>query len=301
MLEKIKEVPFIDESAAVRVYEHYGQVILERFDRVVWAKEVTPIRHEYDFLGCYVEASKFFALLPEIESFQQDTCLRVTLKNGAKYELPFMDVSWDTVQMPDDYDDTITFKLSDLMLSTLRNLIKPELQCIYIDDRGAVSCDFITACISEEVKSRNPFMLPPDIQPLVDGRTCKVKVADRLYVQTNDFSIATTVPAMPEDGTWEQLRAMLPATSDEMVDGTPLVDSLKRLLLFGDYVTFDGTRVISERNSEPFVFSDTEESRYEIERLLKILATAKAMSEHDKNLIFANDGSRFLLSPMEEA
>ena len=41
MLEKIKSVPFIDESEAVKVISIDGKIVLERNDRVIWASEKT--------------------------------------------------------------------------------------------------------------------------------------------------------------------------------------------------------------------------------------------------------------------
>ena len=61
MLEKIKEVPFIDESSAVKVFTRDGKIVLERTDRVVWGQETTTI--ESEGVSCYVEADKFFALI----------------------------------------------------------------------------------------------------------------------------------------------------------------------------------------------------------------------------------------------
>lgn len=300
MLEKIKEVPFIDESSAVRLLTKEGKLVLERNDRVVWASEATTLPVATD-LNCYVEAKKFFTLLPNIAELEQDTCLKVKLKNGAKYELPFMQSSWETQEMPTEYDNVIMFKLDDLMLCTLKNLIKPELQCVYIDSKGAVTCDFVSACISDNVKSNEPFLLPPDVQELVDGRQCKVKIdGDKIYIQSNDFSIITSKPTMSGDAWWEQLRQMLSEEST-YVKTEALTESLKRLVLFGDYVSFDGEKAIVEANFEPFRFAQLPDKKYEIERLSKILTTADEMTEKSENLVLRNKSSKFLISPMEDA
>ena len=64
MLEKIKEVPFIDESTAVKVTsDEEGKVVLERYDRVIWAREVWSLREPVHGLACYVEAAKLLSLL----------------------------------------------------------------------------------------------------------------------------------------------------------------------------------------------------------------------------------------------
>ena len=299
MLEKIKEVPFIDESTAVRLITKDGKLILERTDRVIWASESTQLAVEG--IDCYVEAAKFFSLFPDIKSLSQSSCLDIVLKNGAEYHLPFISVSWETQEMPAEYSNTITFNISDLMLCTLQNLIKPELQCIWIDKEGAVSCDFVSACISSTVKANEGFLLPPDVQELVNGRQCKVQIQDgKMYFQTSDFSIIASKPAEGEDKWYEQLRAMLDAETT-YVKGEPLAEALKRLMLFSDYASFDGKVVTAGENFEPFEFEDIPDTKYEIERLAKILTTATEISNNAGNLILKNKVSRFLISPMEEA
>lgn len=299
MLEKIKSIPFVDESAAVKVFSMNGKIILERTDKVIWAQELSPLKSD-DHIMCYVEAKPFFILLDEIKEIKQTTCLEITLKNGAKYELPFMDVTWESLEMPEEYHDRIQFKISDLMLTTLRNLIKPELQCIWIDNIGAVSCDIISACISDQVKSTHPFLLPLDVQELVSGKTADVNCeGDMLYIVGNDFSIAIMKPEN-EDAWYNDLRAMVDATAT-FVPVMTLVDSLKRLTLFDDCITFDGTKVHAGSNHEPFNFVDTGNKPYAIEKVSKILAVTTGMAEHEGNLILRNEGSMFLISAMEEA
>lgn len=299
MLEKIKEIPLIDQSRAVKLLTANGKLLMERNDRVIWAAELTKL--EVEDINCYVEADKFFNLLPDIQTLKQTTCLEITLKNGARYELPFMQVEWESEEMPENYSDSITFKLDDLMLCTLKNLVKPELQCIYIDEQGAVSCDFVSACLSNQVRSQHQILLPPDVQELVNGRQCLVQIENgKMYFKAPDFFIATAVPQIGEDRWWEDLRAMIP----QQIEGKPvasLINSLKRLQLFGDYVTFSNNRVNAGENYEPFEFvEEVSTNNFEIERLNKILTTAVKIDRVNENLMFGNETSRFLLSPMEE-
>ena len=299
MLERIKSVPFIDESEAVKVKSVDGKITLQRTDRVIWACEKTAI--EAEGIDCYVEAEKFFALIDEIKSLAQTTCLEVTLKNGAKYELPFLDVSWEAQEMPTEYEDTITFKLTDLILCTLKNLIKPELQCIWIDQNGAVSCDFISACVTSTVRASRGFLLPPDVQELVDGRICKVKVTeDKIFIAASDFDIVTSRPTEGEDQWYQTIRSMTEGANG-FTSSEALSIGLKRLVMFADYVMFDGTKATAGSNYEPFAFRNLENNQYEIERLSRILSTAKSITEQGGNLVMKNDSCMFLLSPMEEA
>lgn len=299
MLEKIKSVPFIDESDAVRVTTVNGKVVLQRTDRVIWAREQTNI--EAEGIDCYVQAEKFFTLIDEIRSMSQGTCLEVTLKNGAKYELPFIDVSWEAQSMPEQYEDTITFNLTDLILCTLKNLIKPELQCVWIDQEGAVSCDFISACVMPGVRASKGFLLPPDVQELVNGRTCKVLVTDtKIFVSASDFDIVTSRPTEGEDQWYDTVRQLVQGAQG-FTASEALTEGLKRLMMFADYVSFDGQKALAGSNFEPFQFKDMEANKYEIERLLKILSTAKSISALEGNLLMRNDKCMFVLSPMEEA
>ena len=298
MLEKMKAIPFVDESSAVKLTSIDGRIILERTDKVIWAEEATSLKS--DNISCYVDAKQFFALFDDIDKLEQTTCLEVTLKNGARYELPFVDVEWETVEMPTEYHDRILFKIGDLMLTTLRNLIKPELQCIYIDEKGAVSCDIISACISNQVKSTHPFLLPLDVQELVEGKTADVNAeTEMLYISGHNFSIAVMKPEVT-DAWYDDLRGMVLGDAS-FVSVAGLNDSLKRLEIFDDYVSFDGERAIAGSNFEPFTFKDLGSSPYEIAKLEKLLSVSKDIGELNNNLILRNEGSLFLLSAMEEA
>lgn len=299
MLEKIKEVPFIDESSAVKVVSQDGVVELERSDKVIWAREQTALKA--DNVDCYVEAKKFLTLLPEIGSLRQTSCLEVELKNGAKYELPFLDVSWETQVMPEEYEDKIKFKLDNLILCTLKNLIKPELQCIWIDNEGAVSCDFISACVTKDVKAAKGFLLPPEIQELVNGRVCKVQVTDsNIFVKAEEFDIVTSRPEVSDDDWYNDIRAMISCV-EKFSPTSTLGEGLNRLAMFGDYVSFNGEIAISETNFEPFKFVDLAEFKYEIARLVKVIAVASEMAALDGNILLRDKETLFLVSAMEEA
>lgn len=307
MLEKIKEVPFIDESRAVKLISRDGKLVLERNDRVVWAYEKTAIPADAS-INCYVEADKFFALISEIKSLTQGTCLTVELKNGAKYELPLLTVQWEPEAMPTEYPDKITFSISDLMLCTLSNLIKPELQCIYIDSEGAVTCNYVTACVNDKVKSSVPFLLPPAVLPLVEGRLCNVAVkGSRVFIENAEFGVVTTAGVHIKDegeeetgAWWAQLRGAF-ASVPGYAKTEPLIEGMKRLALFDKFVSFDGNKVTAGSNFEPFMFADLGTNKYEIASLSKILAVSAGIGEAEGNLVLKNDNSRFLVSPIDEA
>ena len=301
MLEKIRAIPFIDESRAVKVSVSQGKMILERTDKVLWGSEVFDKPNWSDVPTCYVEADKFFVLLESISSLVNlGTCLEVTLSNGAKYQLPFLDVKWNSIEMPNDYSEVVTFKLADLMLCTLTNLIKPEFQCIRIDEKGAVSCDFVSACITSDMRVSRGFLLPPEVQPLVDNRLCKLKLTDdKIYIISAGFELVTSMPQLSEEEWWEQLRGMID-NSLTFLDWSS--EALKRLMMFGDYVEFRDGKVYCGNNYEPFLnFPDMPGRRYEADKLLKIMSSATKIAVFNNNLILKNDNALFLVSPVDEA
>lgn len=300
MLEKIKEVPFIEQSKAVKLLTAENQLVMERFTKVIWAAE-RPKLEIMNELNCYVEADKFFNLFNEIKDLKQTTCLEVTLKNGARYDLPFLQVEWERPEISMEETDTISFKLEDLMLCTLKNLVKPQLQCIYIDEKGAISCDFVTACVSDIVKSSRPFLLPPDVQELVSGRIAQVAVTpENLYVSTSDVIVVTSSPELSESTKNELvgLRDMLQNVSEYTQLGS-LNEGIKRLMLFGDFLNFTPDKVLVGQNFEPFNFKQIDK-KYEIRSFAKLLPITTEVSELDGNLILKSSTSRFLVSAVEE-
>ena len=81
---------------------------------------------------------------------------------------------------------------------------------------------------------------------------------------------------------------------------TALVEAFKRLSMFGDYIAFDGEKVVTDGGFEPFNFKAIEGRRYEIERVKKLLETATDIAETSGNLILKNNASKFLISAVEE-
>ncbi len=142
--------------------------------------------------------------------------------------------------------------------------------------------------------------MPPELQPLVDGRLCKIKVTDeKIYVKATDFDLVTTCPTTGEDAWWEQLREMI---SDSLTFVDWSSDALKRLMLFGDYVEFKDGKVYCGSNFEPFTsFESIPGRKYEADKLLRVMSTATKIAVFNDNLILKNDSSLFLISPIDEA
>ena len=273
---------------------------MERNTRVIWASELFDLSVEG--IDCYVEASKLFSLLPEIEEMKQGTCLKVRLKNGARYDLPFLVVKWDTPEMPEEYNNSITFKLDDLMLCTLKNLVKPELQCIYIDEKGAISCDFISACINNIVKCSEQILLPPDVQDLTNGKVCNLNITETtLFIKGENFNIVTARPTLSEEAKndFTNLREMIEGELI-FVKVKELQEGLKRLVLFGDFITFEENRVVCNNNFEPFNFKKIEDKKYEIESIKKVILVATDIGELEGNIVFTSETSTFLVSAVQE-
>ena len=214
--------------------------------------------------------------------------------------MPFIPVERATEEMPEEYSQSILFDIDDLMVCTLTNLIRPELQCIYIDSKGAVTCDFVTACINKTLKSDEPFLLPPEVQQLVKDITCQVQMeGEHICFRASNFDIKIAKPTLSEEPWWEDLRAMVEDVERFQPIGK-LQQSVARLNMFGDYIQFTGDKVIADTSYEPFAFTNLGEKRYEIMGLSKILPVVTHIANNESVLVFKNLKSKFLVSAGEE-
>lgn len=145
MLELMRELGFIPQSRAIKLYnDDEGKAVGERYDKVTYLSEQLNITLTTS-QAIYVESGRFLSLLPFIQSAEsEDNYLLVTLKNSAEYKLPYVEVEFDVINFGEDSDRilSVTHSLDILKKTTLKNLVKPEMRCIYVDDKGAVSLIF---------------------------------------------------------------------------------------------------------------------------------------------------------------
>jgi hypothetical protein len=300
IVDKVKEVQLVPESRALKLDAATNS--FQRFDKTIYAVEESKIKIQGSG-EAYVEALKFFNLFPETKDIEIHTdFVLLRLKNGAEYKLPFLDVSWNTNELPNKFnkDNSISIKLVSgrLNSATLKNLANPMLQCIYIDNTSAVSCNSMVACLDGTATTITPLLLPPDIAPLMEGREAYLEIIDNNYVvKMGEEYVVCPIPAYDYSGVAQTLRNSLPASIKQYPVGS-LYDSVRRLSMFGDKLTFDGEKVLVEENYEPFNLpSAVKEFKYGIQYLLTVLPQVTHIAQSEFALLLYGDKFLFMISP----
>lgn len=303
IVDKLKEVQLVTESGAIKLDATNG--IYQRFDKTVYVQE--PFSVSVTGSGeAYVEASKFFSLLPEtsLVELSQDY-VKMTLKNKAEYKLPKMDVKWDTSNLPATFvqSSSINIKLASgrLTSATLKNLANPMLQCIYMDQDSGVSCNSMVACIDGTTLVKQPILLPPDVVTLMEGRESQLMVSEdgNFIIKIGEAFIVCPAPMYDYSETAEVLRNSIPASTKKYpVSG--LFEEIRRLSSFGDFLSFDGNKVSVGENFEPFDFPSAEPTfRYGVQYLLTVLPQVTHISQSEFALLLYGDNFLFMVSPEE--
>ena len=301
LVDKMKELPLVKESAVLKIDPI--RRLFSRYDKTVYISEkIDPKLTVKGNQEAYVQAQNFFSLFAELSSIDiTDTLCHLTLKNGAEYDLPFIDVSWDNKEFTLDTPPDATIKLESGRLSsaTLKNLANPMLQCIYIDSASAVSCNSMVACIDGNTTSRTPLTLPPDIINIIEGTQFDIRIIDGNYVLAmNNGVISVPIPGVDYAETAETLRDSLPVNQLPEVPVKGLIDSLKRLSTFSDQVVFESDRVYAGDNFEPFNFpTANNQFIYSIQNLLSVLPFVRTIAQSDYALLLRGDKFVFMISP----
>lgn len=300
LVDKMKDIQLVAESKVLKIDPK--EKVFSRFDKTVYIKEPIPATIQVSGQGPnYVEAGKFFTLFGEIQKIDllQDYC-HLTLKNGAEYKLPYLLTSWDDKATSLPATPAATIKLANGRLSsaTLKNLANPMLQCIYVDDATAVSCNSMVACIDGTVTSGEPLILPPDIISLIEGSEASIYIDNGNYaLKVGDAIVLVPIPGLDYTETAELLRGTLPENIERFPVGT-LFDSLKRLSSQAEYVTFKPDRVQAGDNYEPFDFPKANQNyTYNIQNLLSVIQQAKNIAQSDYALLLYGDQFLFMISP----
>ncbi len=306
---QMKEVQLVQESKVLKIDP--VAKIFSRFDKTVYIKE--PIATAISITGmkpAYVEAAKFFALISEIKSIDlQQDCCHLTLSNGAEYKLPYFDIAWEDRNIDTTGCFSTKIKLANGRLSsaTLKNLANPMLQCIYIDDATAVSCNSMVACIDGTTVSSKPLLLPPDVINFIEGQETEIFVLDKQDEQGNVnttyvFNIGQGVvyvpaPSLDYKETADVLRDSLPENIERYPVGT-LFDSLKRLSASHETVVFTQDRVVADEDFEPFNFPKANSSfQFNIQNLLSVIQQTKYIAQSEYALLLYGDKFLFMISP----
>lgn len=312
LVDKMKEVQLVAESKVLKI-DPVAKVF-SRFDKTVYIREPVPTAMTITGTEAqYVEAAKFFALVSEVKSIDLQTdCCHLKLANGAEYKLPYFMLGWkdQNIDTAGAYSTKIKLANGRLSSATLKNLANPMLQCIYVDDATAVSCNSMVACIDGTVSSKQPLLLPPDVISFIEGQETELFVVaaqeNGITRTTYVFNIGTGVVYVPAPDldyaeTADTLRAALPENIDRYPVGT-LFDSLKRLSASHELVTFKPDRVEAEEDFEPFNFPKAnKEFQYNIQNLLSVLPQAKNIAQSEYALLLYGDKFLFMISPEMDA
>ena len=303
IVNQLKEVQLVTESRAVKLDS--ATQTLQRYDRTVYVEEPTTIQ----LLGsgeAYVEALKFFTLFPDAERIEiEPNFVKLTLKNKAEYKLPMMDVRWEKNELPAQFNlkNSINIKLARgrLTSATLKNLANPMLQCIYMDQDSGVSCNSMVACIDGTTLPAQPILLPPDIVLLMEGKESQLEIIGQNFVvRIEEAFVVCAIPQYDYSRTADVLRKSLPKTITKYPIGF-LFDAVRRLSAFGDFLSFDGEKVIVKDNFEPFKFlSAIPKFKYGAQYLLTIIPQVTHIAQSEFALLLYGDNFLFMISPEEE-
>ncbi|MCM1322835.1 MAG: hypothetical protein NC218_01480 [Acetobacter sp.] len=311
LTEKMKEVQLVAESKVLKIDP--VAKLFSRFDKTVYIKEAIPTA--ITVTGDkpqYVEAAKFFALMAEVTQVDLlEDCCHLTLRNGAEYKLPYFMLGWEdqNLDTTNCFSTRIKLAAGRLSSATLKNLANPMLQCIYIDDATAVSCNSMVACIDGTVESTMPLLLPPDVINFIEGQEVELQTVTSTDSQGNvhttyvfNMSAGTIYVPAPEldyKETADTLRAALPENINRYPLGT-LFDSLKRLSASHEMCIFKKDRVVAGEDFEPFDFpSANPKMEYNIQNLLSVMQQAKNIAQSEYALLLYGDQFLFMVSPEE--
>jgi hypothetical protein len=194
----------------------------------------------------------------------------------------------------------VSANIAGLHACILPNNMKPELQCIYMDATGAVTCDTISACINPNIKHADPILMLPDIQAMLQGKPFTVKASDDLLHLAGD-KVAIQIMSPAEKGDdWPSLRQLAETPTSPVPKGA-MEESLKRLAQFGELAKFRDSRIYVGTNYEPFTADwDSGNVEFKIAAIQKLLPFGQTIALAGTNIhIYAADGAQYIVSGEE--
>lgn len=321
MLETMKELGFIPESRAIKLYVNDSSVAIgERYDRVTYLRETLPIRLQVSE-PVYVESGRFLSLLPYISTAEaRDNYLEVKLRNGAIYKLPYLDIEFDRPQLSEEEPTIVLQGVLDFTAvkkTVLKNLVKPEMRCIYVDDKGAVSCNFLQGTTDLNLRSSVQglkFLLPPDLVDYMDTAEpgmIAIIGSHLFYMSTGDsqhkkWIWAPTAQfdevAEGEQAWYDSIFAMTQSIDESSLCAMPegIEDALKRLASFSDTVEFTPDKIISGDNFEPLGVPTANGEKFSIEDVSSVVAPSAGIGIYDGVLYMRKNNVTVLVSQKEE-
>lgn len=310
MLESMKVLGFIPESKAIKLYKNAdGKVVGERYDKVTYLREFLNFTLEGEG-GCYVEAESFLSLLPFISRATiKENYLEVVLKNGAEYKFPYMEVEFGAPKIePPTLEIKGEIDFSTLKKTALQNLVKPEMRCIYVDNNGAVSCNFLQGTVDRGIISRSPVLLPPDLVDYIPAGHVEIYKGGDMLFYTDTESKFIWSPAgdfmESDEAPWynsiyEQAMGAQAMEFSPVQEG--MEESLKRLSLFGKEAVFNSTKVVVGNSYEPVSIPSARGQVFDLEEVIPVISSAKEMVLSEDGTMFLKNGEvTILVSAKEE-
>lgn len=318
MIEKMKELGFIPESRAIKLYKKADKTIAERYDRVTYLRETLPISLHIGTEPVYVESGRFLSLLPFIRTATAtDNYLEVKLVNGAIYKLPYLDLTFDRPNLSDVEPSTLLrgqLDFSALRKTVLKNLVKPEMRCIYVDENGAVSCNFLQGTTDLGIRTQgvgDAVLLPPDMIDYVDdGQSATVfELGDYLFYVNEEGTKSIWAPkadfdAVPdgEEPWFVKIFALTQGVEESVFTPIPtgMEDALKRLMSFSDEVTFYANKAVAGDNFEPMAIPTAQGEVFTIEDVCSVVGTCSGVAFSSGILFLRKAGVTVLVSQKED-
>lgn len=277
MIEKLKLEPYIPESLVVHAYSKDGHLVAERYDTIYWVRDdFINVACDSEF-NCYVDAKLFCTFAPSLKKVSvKDTSLRVTLFNGAKYDLDMVkEESVPTFEFPELKNKDV-FNFGGVESAVSKSPLQKELNTVYVDKDGSVASDSIVAGVSDKFTSKIPFAVPEGIHSMLNGAEAEWDIIDgKLYIAFGVYKIVAVLSKLPDFAWWDASRSAF-ADLPEFTDVTGFRSSVTRLANFGTMVYIrDGRIAVNKDHWEPFALEGSGEI-FDVSNLLSIATDDKA-------------------------
>lgn len=314
MLELMKELGFIPESRAVRLFKRGEKVFGDRYDRVSYLSEKFSGIEMVGEGPVYVEATRFMSLVPYARKIvQREDYLSVYLRNGAEYKLPYLDIEFEREGSQEEGVVLMTGNLdiSALKKTALQNLVKPEMRCIYVDGRGAVSCNFLQGTVDTSIKTvtGEAILLSPDITSYmtnVEGAEILRKGDTLLFTDHENVFVWAPVSEFDEleegdEGWYNTIYKGATQVQGEFMEiPEGMEGAIKRLSYFSDEITFESDKIVSGENFEPISVPSAQGSSFTIEEVLSVLSEGKEILFERGALFLRNGDVTVMVSEKED-
>lgn len=276
MVGKLKIEAFIEESLVAHVYSKDGILVAERYDTIYWARDRFLNVKCKETFDCYVSAKVFCAFAEIlIEVSVVGKALRLTLFNGANYDLDMVDGNLPTFEIS-KLANKSAFAFGGVEKAVSKSPVQKDLNTVYVDSVGAVASDSLMAGVcNTKFKSSVAFAVPEGLHTMLNGQEAEWEVKDgKLFVKFGTSELVAILPALPEFAWWDASRRAFPADLN-FVEVLGLKSSVTRLTNFGNVLSTKGGKLmVSEEHWEPLAIDGNGEM-FDVANLSPILVDDK--------------------------